>query len=283
MKMRLLAVLMAFFFVVPGAPGAEPPSEKEEGATEAKTPPEEGKEEPKPPEPPEGLDDLEALLKEVEDLYRAESSHSRVEMTVTTPRRTRTLAMEMWTEGDEKALIVIESPAREKGIATLKVERNLWNYLPRIKRTIRIPPSMMMGSWMGSDFTNDDLVQESSLRKDYTYALGGWSRDPEGWVVRLEAKPDVVGLWKSIEFVVTLDPVLPVAARYYDRKDRLARTVTWSEVEEFGDKKVPALMTLVPVDEKKEGHKTEMRYKEIEFDAEVPEGTFSLSRLERQR
>jgi len=226
---------------------------------------------------------LEALVKQIEDLYRADSSISRMELVITKPRRTRTLRMKVWTKGEEKALIVIEAPAREKGTATLKVNKNLWNYLPRIKRTIRIPPSMMLGSWMGSDFTNDDLVQESSLRKDYTYRLAGRPPGGKGWVVKLEAKPGVVGLWKRIEFVVTTNPVLPVTARYYDRKDRLSRTITWSDVKKFGDKPVPSRMTLIPADEKKKGYRTEMLYLDIRFNAEVPESTFSLSRLESKR
>ena len=225
--------------------------------------------------------DIEALVKQIEDLYRADSSISRVELVITKPRRTRTLRMQVWTKGEEKALIVIEAPAREKGTATLKVKKNLWNYLPRIKRTIRIPPSMMLGSWMGSDFTNDDRVQESSLRKDYTYRLAGRPPEGRGWVVKLEAKPGVVGLWKRIEFVVTTDPVLPVRARYYDRKDRLARTLIWTDVKVFDGKRIPAHMTLIPED--KEGHKTEMVYTEIEFNVKVPESTFSLANLERMR
>ena len=93
-------------------------------------------------------------------LLQSESSVGRVELQVVTPRRERTLAMRVWSRGMDRSLIVIESPARERGTATLRVERNLWNYLPRISRTMRVPPSMMLGSWMGSDFTNDDLVRD---------------------------------------------------------------------------------------------------------------------------
>ncbi len=110
----------------------------------------------------DGQVDVDAVVKYFEDLYRSDSSISVAKLTVTKPRRKRTLEMKIWTRGEEKALIVIRNPARERGTATLKVDKNLWNYLPRIKRTIRIPPSMMLASWMGSDFTNDGLVKESS-------------------------------------------------------------------------------------------------------------------------
>ena len=181
----------------------------------------------------------------------------------------------------DKALIVVQSPAREKGTATLKVDQNLWNYLPRINRTVRIPPSMMLGSWMGSDFTNDDLVRESSFMEDYAYELVGDWKDPEGWLIRFVAKPDVVGLWNQFDLVVSKDGSIPIQAKYYDRKDRLARTITWENVRVFDGRKIPAKMTLVPEDE--EGQQTVMIYEEIDFDADVPESTFSLSNLEQER
>ena len=229
----------------------------------------------------QGKLDLPAVIKHFEDLYRSDSSISEVLLSVTKPRRQRKLAMKVWTQGQERVLVLIQSPAKEKGTATLKVDRNLWNYLPRIKRTIRIPPSMMQKSWMGSDFTNDDLVREASLSQDYSYELIGPSQAPPGWSIRFYAKPGVVGLWKRIEWVVSPDGMLPLEAKYYDRKDRLSRIMTWSDVKELGGKTLPARMTLVPTD--KEGHKTEMVYQRIDFEKDVPISMFSLSRLEQIR
>jgi hypothetical protein len=187
--------------------------------------------------------------------------------------------MKTWTKGQEKALIVILAPAREKGTATLKVDKNLWNYLPRIKRTIRIPPSMMLASWMGSDFTNDDLVRESSYSKDYVYKLIGRSQDPAGWLIRFDAKPGVVGLWNRFELVVSEDGRVPLKAEYYDRKDRLCRKLVWDKVKKFDQRRIPSHLKLVPQDET--GHRTEMVYHDIDFEVEVSDSTFSLSRLER--
>ena len=248
----------------------------------------------------DGKLDLDAAVEYFEDLYRSDSSISVAELTVVRPRNTRTLRMKSWTRGEEKALVVIQSPPREEGTATLKVEKNLWNYFPRIRRTIRIPPSMMQAAWMGSDFTNDDLVRESSYSEDYTYELVGQSKDPEGWLIRFTAKPDVVGLWNSLELIVSQDGTIPLKARYYDRKDRLARVMLWDEVKVFDDRRIPAHMTLVPVDKNKDWaekhedktlpeerteypYRTEMMYYDIDFDVNVPESTFSLSRLEQKR
>lgn len=229
----------------------------------------------------DGKVDVAAVVKYFEDLYRSDSSISEAKLIVTKPRQERTLEMKVWTRGEERALVIIEAPPREKGTATLKVDKNLWNYLPRIKRTIRIPPSMMLASWMGSDFTNDDLVRESSYSKDYVYELVGPSENPKGWHVRFTAKPDIVGLWNRFELIVSEDCRIPLEAEYYDRKDRLARVLRWSDVKVFDGKRIPSRMVLIPQDQ--EGHKTEMIYLDIHFNVDVPESTFSLATLERSR
>ena len=227
---------------------------------------------------------VEDVLARLDDLYRSQSSVGVVELSVVKPSRTHTLRLRVWTSGEERALIVVEAPARDKGMATLKVDKNLWNYMPKVDRTIRIPPSMMQSSWMGSDFTNDDLVRESSLLEDFDSRLVGRSAEPEGWLIELLAKPGLVGLWQRIEYVVTDDGLLPLVARSYDRKNRLARVVRFDDVRVFGRRRIPARMVLTPIGDDGSAAKdqrTEMRYLEVIFDAEVPESTFSLSRLER--
>jgi outer membrane lipoprotein-sorting protein len=222
--------------------------------------------------------DAEAVLAYLDDLYRSKSSLSRIEIQVAGRRTTRTLRMKAWTRGEEKVLVVIEEPPREAGTATLRVGDNLWNYLPRIARTIRVPPAMMLGSWMGTDFTNDDLVKESSLRKDFVSRVERRSDDPPGWWLTLDVKPDVVGRWTKIEILISED-WLPVEERHYDRKGRLARTMRFDEVKTLGGRRLPTRLVLTPEDA--EGQSTELHYLEIEFDVAIADDTFSLSRLER--
>jgi Outer membrane lipoprotein-sorting protein len=224
--------------------------------------------------------DVNALLARIDDLYRSRSSVARIEIQVVGPRSTRSMRLQAWTRGEEHVLVIVEAPPREAGTATLRVGDNLWNYLPRIARTIRVPPSMMLGSWMGTDFTNDDLVKESSLRKDFAARVDRPSDTPPGWWLALDVKPGVVGRWARIELLVS-DEGLPVEERHFDRKGRLARTMLFDQVKALGGRRLPSRIILTPSD--KEDQKTEMRYLEVQFDLPLADDMFSLSRLERGR
>jgi outer membrane lipoprotein-sorting protein len=228
------------------------------------------------PSPP----DVDALLQHLDDLYRSRSSIARIEIDVTTTRSTRSLRLRAWTRGEDEVLVVIEAPPREAGTATLRVGSNLWNYLPKIARTIRVPPAAMLGSWMGTDFTNDDLVKESSLRRDFTARVRSRSDAPPGWWLTLEVRPGAVGRWARIDLLVS-DDRLPVEERHFDRKGRLARTMRFDDVRLLGGRKLPAHIALEPTDSP--GQRTEMKYLDVQFDVPLPDDTFSLSRLEQVR
>ena len=165
----------------------------------------------------EKVPDAESLLRHFDRMYESTGTVARLEIEITRPNKTRTMRMRTWSQGEDRALIVIDAPVRDAGTATLKVGRNLWNYLPRISRTIRVPPALMMGSWMGSDLSNDDLVRESSYAADYVPSVVEPSEDPPGWQVTINAKPEVPGLWQRVELVFSLVDQLPILGRYYDR------------------------------------------------------------------
>lgn len=228
------------------------------------------------PRPP----DVDSLLRHLDDLYRSKSSLARIQIDVTSTRTTRSMRLRAWTRGEEEVLVLIEAPPREAGTATLRVGNNLWNYLPKIARTIRVPPAAMLGSWMGTDFTNDDLVKESSLRKDFTARVDRRSDAPAGWWLTLDVKPGVVGRWARIELLVS-DERLPIEERHYDRKGRLARTMRFDAVRVLGGRRLPAHIALVPTDSPDQ--RTDMRYLDLQFDLPLPDDTFSLSRLEQVR
>ncbi|MBN1213569.1 MAG: outer membrane lipoprotein-sorting protein [candidate division Zixibacteria bacterium] len=222
--------------------------------------------------------DINKLIKEVDDLYRSEASYAELEMEIVTPHWERTLVMKSWTEGMDKTFIRITSPLKEKGVATLRIKNEMWNFLPKTNKVMKIPPSMMMSSWMGSDFTNDDLVKEFSLFEDYTYELIKLDTPATDLhFINCIPREDLPIVWGNIVIAVTKDKHLPVWQKYYDEKGNLMRVMTYAEVKKFGDRLIPAMMEMVPLS--KEGHRTIIRYIDIAFDIEVDKEIFSLRNL----
>lgn len=219
-----------------------------------------------------------AIIDEVDRLMRGESSTGRMRMEIDTENWSRSLEMQVWSLGTEYSLIRIESPPREAGTATLKVENEVWNYLPRADRTIRIPPSMMLGSWMGSHFTNDDLIKESRLVEDYDIVVS-FEGDRDGdeiWEFTLTPKPAAPVIWGRIEQAIRKGDRMPLSARYYDEDGTLSRTITFSEFRAMGGRTVPARTVIEPADAEE---RTVVIYLELEFDVGLAESFFSLRNL----
>ncbi|MEQ1503254.1 MAG: outer membrane lipoprotein-sorting protein [Myxococcota bacterium] len=219
---------------------------------------------------------IEQLLDRTDDVARGASSMAVVEMHVKTANYERTMKMQAWSEGTDKTLIRILEPAKDAGIATLKVGDNIWNYLPKVDRTMKVPAGMMSGSWMGSHFTNDDLVKDSRLSDDFTYTMTGKPASGGFWVIELVPKPDAAIVWGKIVVKITPDE-LPAEMAFYDEKGTLARTMTYTDVREFDGRKVPSTMRLSPAD--KPGEFTELKYAELDFDPTIAASTFTLQGL----
>lgn len=218
-----------------------------------------------------------ALLKKVDELYRSDSSVSTMTMRITTPNWQRSLTMQGWSVGMDDTFIRILSPKKDRGVATLKKGREMWNYFPKINKTIKVPPSMMMGSWMGSDFTNDDLVREVSLVKEYEVEK---KDENDNFRLVLMPKKETVTVWGRIEILVEQKSLLPIEQVYFNEKGEKVRTMTFSDVKEFSGKKLPAVMSMVP--HNKEGHKTEVIYEELSFDQPLGDNVFTLRNLQKR-
>jgi outer membrane lipoprotein-sorting protein len=218
------------------------------------------------------------IVKKMDELYRSTSSIASMEMEIINPHWTRTLKMDAWTLGMEKMFIRILLPKKERGIATLKMGNEMWNFLPKTNKVMKIPPSMMMGSWMGSDFTNDDLVKEYTFFDDYTFELTT-VENPEKGIVYVKCIPreGLPIVWGHIVIAVKEDGYLPIWQKYYDEKGKLMREMLYKEVKTFGKRTIPSVMELVP--KNKEGQKTIVRYLEVRFDTDVDKDIFSLRNL----
>ena len=219
----------------------------------------------------------EELLNATDDVFRGSSSEAVIELHVKTRRYERTMRMKAFSQGVDKSLMVIEAPAKDAGVATLKVGDNIWNYLPKVDRTMKVPAGMMGGSWMGSHFTNDDLVKDSRLADDFTWDPPA-QNDAGNWVVTLTPKPDAAIVWGSLVVEVT-EAKVPVSIKYMDEDGSLARTMTWEEPKTIDGRNLPHVMRLVPADSPDEF--TVVRYQDIAFDVSLPESTFTLQALKQ--
>ncbi len=221
------------------------------------------------------------IVDQVDRMLRGDSSRGAIQMTVQTRRWKRDMTLEIWSEGTEKALVRVLKPKKEEGVASLKVNSDMWNYLPKINRTIRVPASMMMASWMGSHFTNDDLVKDTRLIRDYDIEIS-YQGEREGlpvWEFTLTPFPDAPVVWGEIRYQVRKQDWMPTWAAYYGEDGELKRTMTFTRYRQMGGRLVPTRSRMVPEDEPEEF--TEMIYLDLEFDVPIPKGTFSLASLRR--
>lgn len=230
----------------------------------------------------QGQDPTE-IVRRADQKLRGTSSYAEITMSIVRPSWTREVTLKSWSMGNEFALIKITAPARDKGSATLKREKEIWSWQPSIDRVIKLPPSMMMQSWMGSDFTNDDLVQESSIVTDYehrfvqTEVLEG--RDC--YVIELIPKPDAPVVWGRILIWISQEEYLQLKTAFYDEDDYLVNTMYGREVKQLGGKLLPSVLEMVPEDEP--GNKTIITYQRFEFDLDLATSFFSIQNMKRVR
>lgn len=224
---------------------------------------------------------VQRLLEKADDMMRGESSEGRSTMHVKTARWDRSLSMKVWSQGTDKSLVQITDPPKERGTATLKVGKNIWNYLPKVDRTIKVPASMMSGSWMGSHFTNDDIIKDSRYSRDFDNTLLESPEDnDEGlYVIESIPKPDTPVVWGKIIIKVRSSDELVEEITFYDEQDKLIRTMIFADIGDLGGRRLPRRVKTIPAD--KPGEFTEIIYEELNFDVKLPERTFTLQALRR--
>ena len=223
----------------------------------------------------------EKILNNVDDLYRSNASHGILTLSVTTVNWQRTLTLEQWTKGENKSLIKILKPKKEKGLATLRVDKNMWNYMPKVKRVVKIPSSMMSSSWMGSHFTNDDLVKQSRMAEDYTFSITFEGMKDGKEIIEVTCLPnkEAAVVWGKVEVVVYADDYLPLRMIYYDEDLLLSRTLEFTSIELMDGKMIPTMMKMIPIDEP--GESTTVKWEEIQFDVAIDDDFFSLRKLQQ--
>ncbi len=222
--------------------------------------------------------DVQELIRQVETQYSGETSYAMLHMKIVTDVWSRELTMESWSEGRDKFLARILAPKKEQGTATLKINDDMWNYLPKIDRLMKIPSSLMGDSWMGSHLTNDDLVKESKIDELYTFEVEK-IEDTIATII-CTPKPDAAIVWDKVVYRIEITRKIPVSIDYFDEDDVLVRTMTFDKVENISGRWIPLKIIILPVE--KPDEMTELVYENLKFDVTLRKDLFSISSLRRQ-
>jgi outer membrane lipoprotein-sorting protein len=225
--------------------------------------------------------DATEIVKKADLKMRGESARAELTMKIIRPSWQRSVSLKTWSKGNDYSLIVVTAPSAEEGIAYLKRGNEIWNWLPDINRTIKLPPSMMSQSWMGSDFSNNDLVRESSIVTDYTHTLVGDStiNGREVYKIKMEPKPDAPVVWGKVNTFISKDEYLQLRTEFYDEDGKLMQTLKASEIKEMGGRVIPTRIEMIPADEPDQ--KTVLIYKDMEFNIDIPESYFSIQNMKQ--
>jgi len=216
------------------------------------------------------------IVSKMDALMRGKSSFGKYTIISQTPRWTRTMKMDSWSLGTAKAFIKINYPLKDQGTTFLKIKTDFWQYVPKIEKVIKFPPSMMLQSWMGTDFTNDDLVKESSIIEDYTHKLIQENHDT--YTIESIPKPNAAIIWGKIVQIIDKKAYYPIKIEYYDEDNNLMRVLNYSNVTKLSDRYFPMTWTMLPQAEDKKGNSTIVQIEQIEFNKEIPD-IFTLKAL----
>lgn len=195
--------------------------------------------------------DATEIIRKADTKFQGEkSSESTMTMIVKRPKWERTIVFRSWTSGRDYAMTLITAPAKEKGQTFMKVKNEMWNWNPSISRMIKLPPSMLSQGWMGSDYTNDDLLKESSLVVDYTHKITGSEKinQIECWKIELLPKPEAAVVWGKIIKWISKTGYDQMKSAYYDEYGDLVKTEIASEIKKMDDRSLPTYFEIIPAD-----------------------------------
>lgn len=223
--------------------------------------------------------DAYAIVKKADDKMRGTSSV--VEMTIRTirPSWSRSMDLKAWMKGKDYSMILIQSPVKDKGIVFLKRKKEVWNWMPVLERNIKLPPSMMSQSWMGTDFTNDDLVKESSILVDYTHRITG-DTVVDGrtcFIIEMMPKPEAAVVWSKLIVCIDKKDFLELHSRFYDEEGNLMNIMNAFDVKTMDGRLIPTRFEMIPVEKKNQ--RTEMIYRSIRFNVPLEDGFFTTENM----
>ncbi|MGB5668773.1 MAG: outer membrane lipoprotein-sorting protein [Maribacter sp.] len=231
-------------------------------------------------QPPQDLS-AKDIVKKADENMRGKTSLADITIRIIRPTWSREMNMKAWSKGDDYSMILINSPAKEKGTVFLKRIKEVWNWIPSIERNIKLPPSMMSQSWMGTDFTNDDLIKEASAVEDYTHTHIGKETiaGKECYKIEMLPKPSAAIVWEKVIVWIDTKDFLQLKAEFYDEDGELVNIMNSSDVKEIGGRKITSKIEMIPVD--KEGNSTWIIYNDILFDKEIKDDFFTTRNMKQ--
>jgi outer membrane lipoprotein-sorting protein len=221
------------------------------------------------------------VIAKADKVMRGSSSTSEITIQIIRPTWSREMSMKTWSKGDDHSAVLITAPAKDAGTVFLKRDKEVWNWVPAIERNIKMPPSMMSQSWMGTDFTNDDLVKEFSVVQDYTHKFVGEETIAGRicWIIEMTPRPDAAVVWGKVKVWVDQQDFLQLKVENYDEDGYLVNSMIASDIKTMGGRLIPTRMEMLPADEP--GNKTVMIYKSIQFNVAIDDAVFSVEQMKR--
>jgi hypothetical protein len=223
------------------------------------------------------------IVQKSDQQMRGDSSYSEITMNIIRPDWTRSMGMKSWTKGLDLSLVLVTAPAKDKGSASLKRQKEMWNWIPNIERVIKIAPSMLGQSWMGSDFTNDDLINQSSIVVDYEHEMVSHEviDNDDSYVIDAIAKPEAPVVWSKVRIWISKQTYLQRKVEFFDEFDELVNTMQTYDIKELGGRQLATRMEMRPAD--KPGNKTEMITHQAAFNFDVDDDFFSQQQMKNLR
>jgi len=221
------------------------------------------------------------IIKIADERLRGKSSYAEMTITIVRPKWEKKMELKSWSRGTDYSVSLVTRPAKEKGSVFLKRKKEAWNYLPTIERTIKLPPSMMTQNWMGTDFTNDDLIKQSSMVVDYTHKIVGTEiiENLNCWKLELIPTENASVVWGKLNVWIDKKDYMQLKIEFYDEDLEIVNRMVGSKINEYNGKKLPSRLEYYPLDD--EGNKTVIEYKVWNFDVSIPENYFSTQYVSR--
>lgn len=223
------------------------------------------------------------IILKADNLQRGKTNQGEMSMTIIRLKWQRTIKMKIWSKGHDYSMTYITSPAKDKGQVFLKRKNEMWNWVPTISRMIKIPPSMMSQGWMGSDYSNDDILKESSIVVDYSHKIIGSEKidNIDCYKIELTPKEDATVVWGKIIKWISKKEFWQLKTEYFDEDNELIRTEQASKIKQFGDRKLPSYLEIIPAD--KQGQKTVVTIISSKFNVKLDDSFFSQQNMKRVR